>query len=606
MDKLILHLAVYLALIFYSNFSFAQQNSRLANEYYFKGDLEKAEIIFSEILKSEPEKIPEIHSNYLALLMTRSDFPTVRKYMSKVLKSHPTELQYKADMLYVLETEGDMKEKDRFKTEILKRFGKNQYQLSLIAQQLVTRELLDDAVAILIRARRISGNSRTYALDLAAIYRMKDELELMTDEYLNYAMMNPGNTNYIKNVFQHLLTEEEDLDFLEKSLISKVQQRPDQQVYSELLIWVELQRKNFYGAFVQARAMDKRLSKPGDECMRVGQIAMDNDAWEDAEEIFEYVISEFGNGFHYEKARQLKIEASEKLVKSQYPVDKTRIKLLTNEYQTLYNELGPTLIALEAMRNKALLHAFYLDEMSTAIQILDDIIATPRISKKLVSTCKMNLGDIYLLIDEPWEASLLYSQVEKSNKYATTGYAAKLKNARLHYFTGNFAMSKSALGVLKRATTKEISNDAIDLGLLINNNTVFDTTDLVMKKFANVELLTYQHKDSAAKKELQSLISSNQGHSLLDEAYWLLADLNLRAGIFDSSVYYLEKIVLEFPDDILADDAFFNKCEIVEKHLNDLVAAQEMYREFLTKYPGSMYVAEARKRFRYLRGDFIN
>ena len=33
--------------------------------------------------------------------------------------------------------------------------------------------------------------------------------------------------------------------------------------------------------------------------------------------------------------------------------------------------------------------------------------------------------------------------------------------------------------------------------------------------------------------------------------------------------------------------------------------AMEIYREFLTKFPGSVYAAEARKRFRTLRGDFI-
>jgi outer membrane protein assembly factor BamD (BamD/ComL family) len=34
--------------------------------------------------------------------------------------------------------------------------------------------------------------------------------------------------------------------------------------------------------------------------------------------------------------------------------------------------------------------------------------------------------------------------------------------------------------------------------------------------------------------------------------------------------------------------------------------AMEIYREFLNKFPGSVYAAEARKRFRMLRGDFSN
>jgi outer membrane protein assembly factor BamD (BamD/ComL family) len=41
----------------------------------------------------------------------------------------------------------------------------------------------------------------------------------------------------------------------------------------------------------------------------------------------------------------------------------------------------------------------------------------------------------------------------------------------------------------------------------------------------------------------------------------------------------------------------------MEEDLKDNAKAQELYNQVLTKYPGSIYVAEARKRFRKLRGD---
>ena len=54
------------------------------------------------------------------------------------------------------------------------------------------------------------------------------------------------------------------------------------------------------------------------------------------------------------------------------------------------------------------------------------------------------------------------------------------------------------------------------------------------------------------------------------------------------------------------DDSYFLQGEIYERQLKDKDKAMEIYREFLNKYPGSVYAAEARKRFRALRGDFIN
>jgi TolA-binding protein len=78
----------------------------------------------------------------------------------------------------------------------------------------------------------------------------------------------------------------------------------------------------------------------------------------------------------------------------------------------------------------------------------------------------------------------------------------------------------------------------------------------------------------------------------------------MKMGDFDTSLGLLQNILDQYPDDILADDAYFLQGEIYERHLKNLTKAMEIYREFLTRYPGSVYAAEARKRFRLLRGDF--
>jgi TolA-binding protein len=75
---------------------------------------------------------------------------------------------------------------------------------------------------------------------------------------------------------------------------------------------------------------------------------------------------------------------------------------------------------------------------------------------------------------------------------------------------------------------------------------------------------------------------------------------------FEESIKLLQQILNEYPDDILADDAYFQQGEIYERQLHDKDKAMEIYREFLNKYPGSVYAAEARKRYRMLRGDFSN
>jgi TolA-binding protein len=220
------------------------------------------------------------------------------------------------------------------------------------------------------------------------------------------------------------------------------------------------------------------------------------------------------------------------------------------------------------------------------------------------SKAKIDLGDIYLLKEEPWEATLLYSQVEKTQRETPLGYEAKLRNAKLSYFKGDFKLAQEHLDILKQATTREIANDAMELSMRIKENITFDTTGTALKEYASIELLMAQNKIDTALSRLSTFSATSADQQIKDDVYWLEASLHLKKGEFEKALELCEKIVAEFGEDILADDAYFMEGEIQERYLKNKDKAMEIYREFLTKYPGSVYVAEARKRYRVLRGDF--
>lgn len=585
--------------------TYAQSDdSKLANEYYQEGDYEKAEIIFEKLAKRKRD-LPVIHANYTDLLIQGENYEKAEKFIETLIKVYPQEINYKVSLIRLYHLSSQKQKKQSYLNSLEKEYGNDYYQISLIAQTLADQDMKEEAIDYYLKARKLSNNPWAFALDLATIYRLNGNIADMTNEYLNYADSNPRNLSYIQNIFQTLLTEEKDQLFLEKSLISRIQEFPDQSMYANLLIWLELQRKNFYGAFIQARALDKRMQRSGDQSMRIGRIALDNDSWDESIEIFKYVIDEYPNERNYTTARRLYIEAREKKIKNTYPIVIEEIRSLTKEYDLLNKESGFDFTALQGMRNKALLHAFYLDEKDSAINILNAIIENRRTPRSLASECKLDLGDIYLLIDQPWESTLLYSQVEKSNKDAPLGYEAKLRNAKLNYYRGNFALARDHLDILKLATTRDISNDAILLGILIQDNTVFDTTDHVMQEFANIELLVYQNKNEEAADKLEKMLVDYPFHSLTDEIHWKLAELSLQRADYVSAIKRLDNIIDNYGRDILGDDAFFKKGIILSENLKDDQAALDTFVEFLKKYPGSIYAAEARKKIRKLRGDYV-
>ena len=580
-------------------------DAKLANEYFQQGEFEKARAMFEDLEKNR-SVIPLIHANYFRLLLEEQDIKGAEKYLDRVIKSFPGNINYQVDLAFLYHTTGEADKLDKYLSTLKKQFVENQYQLSSIAQNLVSHQMYDEAIDFYLTARKLNGRESAFALDMAALYRMKNDKRKMTEEYINYAEGNPANLAYVKNLFQNILTEPEDQGFLEETLIQKIQKDPNSALYSDLLIWLELQRKNYYAAFIQARALDRRNQQPGDQSMRIARIAYDNEAWDDAIDIYTYVIDTYGDDYNYPQARRFLIKSKENKVKTAFPVDTTAIRNLATEYSELYDKIGPNYTTLEALRNKALLHAFYLDELDTATRILNFVIENRRAPRALVSECKLDLGDIYILTGEPWESTLLYSQVEKDNKESPLGYEAKLRNARLNYFTGNFSLAKSHLDILKLATTREISNDAIALSLLITDNTAFDTTDFIMQEFANVELLIFQNKTAEAKTKLAKILNENPGHSITDEIYWLQSKLELQAGNYQQAVDYLDKIIQAYSYDILSDDAFYKKATIVQDYLHDEDQAMTLYQEFLKAHPGSMYAAEARQRIRQIRGDLVN
>jgi tetratricopeptide (TPR) repeat protein len=151
----------------------------------------------------------------------------------------------------------------------------------------------------------------------------------------------------------------------------------------------------------------------------------------------------------------------------------------------------------------------------------------------------------------------------------------------------------------------------MDLSMLIKENIAFDSVGEALKQFASVELLLYQNKIDQALEKIQLLKQgtgdsgiSYTNHTILDDVYWLEANIRMKRGEFRESLALLQKIRDEYAEDILADDAFFMQGEIYERQLKNKEKAMEIYREFLNKYPGSVFSAEARKRFRMLRGDF--
>lgn len=594
---------LFLFIFLISSISYAQQESvKLANEYYRMGEVDKAKSMYESLARSK-RNIPLIHQNYLNVLLDLDDFKEAYKYINKVLKWYPQNTNYQIDKGLIIIREGKEEEANRYFYTLIETMSADRYQTRRAVQYMLRRQLIDYAILALESARAMANDPFLFAIDLANIYRQQNNKQKMVDEYLNFAIQNPRNLQYVKNTFQVLLTEPEDLASLERMLFEMVQTNPNNDVYTEMLIWVSLQQKNFYGAFIQARAVDKRLQMGGAKILNVGVIALSNKDFANAIKIFDYLASNYPESNIAIQAQLYRIKARENLVKTSYPVDLHEVGKLVIEYNDFINSFANNYSTSQAKLNKARLFAFYLNRNDSAINILQDLIKSARVNQNLIAEAKLDLADIFLLDDQPWESALLYAQVDKTMKETGLGYEAKLRNAKLAYYRGNFQLAQEYLDILKLATSREIANDALELSIFIQSNIAFDTSTVALSRYADVEMLLFQHKTIAALAEIDSMLVDLPGHDLTDDLLYVKADIKKQRGEFNEAAELLNKIVEEYGKGLLGARSYFELGMLYEHNIKDKDRALELYNDFLKKYPGSIYTTEVRKRFRVLRGD---
>ncbi|WP_375436191.1 tetratricopeptide repeat protein [uncultured Hymenobacter sp.] len=577
-------------------------NVSLAREYTRKGEHEKAAFLFSK-LPSDAQTSVSILPDYLTALQGLKRYKDAEKLVKRAIRQHPEEGGYGVALGSLYTAAGDQGGATKQYDKVISQL--TAAQVLPVAAEFSRRNLLEWSEKTYLRGRELIKNDLEFSTQLVQLYTQSGNTEKLMAETLRLVQDDEQQLPFVRNMLQNSLQNEKDFDALERQLLTNVQKYPDRSVYSELLLWLQVQRRDFTGALVQAKALDRRGRTEGSRVMDLASIAQYNKDYETAISGYEYVLREYKGGPFYASARQRLVQSREAQVRETYPVDPAKIRELLVEYQQVLTELGRTPQTAPVLRSMAVLHAFQLDEKDKAIALLQEVINMPRASIDVVDEAKINLADIFLLRSEPWEATLLYSQVEKSHKDSPLGYDAKLRNARLSYFAGDFKLAKSHLDILKEATTREIANDAMQLSLLITDNTAMDTAGVALRDYATVEQLVFQNKLPEALRGLDGLLQKYPGHALQDDAWYLKAQLQRRTGDYRAAVATLDKITSNPKYDVLSDDAMFLLASIQEENLQDKEQAKALYNQFLVKYPGSIYVAEARKRFRKLRGDSL-
>jgi len=581
-----------------------QADLELADYYYKNGEYQRAKLYYDKIWKSNQSNA--VYENYLGTLIGLGAFEEAEKLVKRKIRSKRDDATAHVDLgaLY-LQFDQDEKAKDEFDQSI-KLLEPGRSTTANLANAFIKLSLYEYALETYMKGRKTSNDGYEFHYEIANVNGMMGKYDKMVDSFMDLLITSPRYIQTVQNSLNRNLSihsNDENYEMIRIKLIKRIQRYPDQTIYNELLIWVFNQRKDFASSLVQAEALDKRLSENGLRVMEIGNMARGSSDYLTARQAYEYVAAKGRSNEYYTTAITEMLEARFAELNEATAPDSSAYQDLASKYEDALTELGKTGETAIMMKELAHIYAFNLGEPEQAMRILEQAIEVPGVYGKVQAHCKLELADILLLEGDIWEASLLYSQVELKFKEDPLGHEAKFRNARISYFTGDFEWAQAQLDVLKASTTKLISNDAIDLSLLITDNFNMDTTTVPMMLYAQADLLTYQNRFDEAIAKVDSLLAEWPAHTLKDEILMLKSDIFMREGNFTEAQTYLEEVAELHFHDILADDAIFKLAELHHYMYADETKAMEYYEKLLTEYPGSLYVVEARKRFRALRGD---
>ena len=580
---------------------------KLALQYFDAREFEKANLYFSDLYLHNPSVW---YLYYYKSLVAVKDYDKAERITRKQLRINKNNVQFYVYLgrLYALQNEFK-KEKEYYDRAVKEMLPMPPYIYNL-ANAFIEEKKYDYAIQVYNKARK-ENPDYPYFYERAEVHKLKNDLVAMINEYLDAIEFRETELETVQMRLQNSLGYDDETGgmnnpLLKAELQKRIQKSPDMVVFSEFLIFILKQQKEFNGAFVQSRALDKRLKEDGRRLFELGKICVANQDWECAKRCFDYVVEKGPLYVFYDAAVVEGLNAEYLYLTSLARPEPSALKALELKLNTALQNYLETKMQLNLLRNLANLQAFYLNNTESAIVLIENFLGASAAEASVKAEFKLLLGDIYLLHGEIWEASLLYSQVEKDFKYDVIAQEAKFRNAKLSYYAGDFPWAKTQADVLKGATSKLIANDALDLSLIITDAIGVDTNTAPLKLFASADLLVVQHRYSEAILRLDSINLLYATHTLGDDIYYKKAQIYQSLNKYDDTETMYRNILEYFPDELYGDDAQFKLAELYEKYLVNPEKARLAYEEVMIKYPGSIYTVEARKRYRQLRGDFQN
>ncbi len=567
----------------------------LAESYVRQGEFAKATQIYKSLLDRNP-----FNSTYLKKLITcyqeTDQYQEAEDLIRNSLEKNPGQKYLHVELGYNYERQQKTALANKEYATALRSIDLNPSMGGLVGRMFRQNNLLDNAVLAYTKTMELNPNAR-YQFQVAQIYGEQGEFAKMFDSYVDLVNSNESYVGTVQRLASRYVSDDpldENNIALKRSLLRKSVSNP-KNVWNELLSWLFSKQKEYDKALIQEKALFKRNPKYLENIATLGGISFQDQDYAAAQDCFSFLLEK--SNFLEEKLTAelylLRISSA-----TQNPNTEQKFESVLDRYGTNANTIRIQIEYADYL-------TFQQGKPEQSESVLERALQLSK-SKFERARIKIKLGEIFVFTNRFNKALIYFSQVQTKLKNHPLSQEARFKVAQTSYFKGDFSWAMAQLKVLKGSTTQLIANDAVDLFLLISDNQPQDSIPSGLQQYAKADLLAYQNKNTEALKVLKGIVDNFKGFPIEDEALFKEAKVLVKNKKYDEAISNFEKVIALNPEGILNDDAFFQIAEIYNFKLNLPSKAKEYYQKIIFEHASSIYLVDARKKYRQLRGDDIN
>jgi len=586
-----------------------QNRFMLAQSYEQIGQYQKAKPIYEELYKFQPKNFAffqALNKCYLQLKEYGNSETLIQQRLTDE-KDNTSLVGMLGATLYL---NGDEEKAYRSWDDFLR--NKNDVMsFRILVNAAIELRAFDKAIDLLQRAKSISEKDNFLGYDLANLYALKMDYRKSAEEFISILKADEKQFAQVEVRVSAYTARAEALNAFIN--VFEDEQPEKYTAVGNILAKLYTANHQYEKAFSLNKSLDNKGEYKGSELYNFAlKISTEKD-YAFASEVFAYLLKKYPGSpmqlqikLNLAKNSEAKLEIetadSSQLWKS-YPPIKYADEKLYGEALAIYKEIADqnpfSELGAEAMYRLGHLYHQKIGDTKNAKEYFNKIIENFLFSNFFPGAC-VEMAEMSLQKENLNEALSFYEKILANPRAAEEQKnIAKFLKAKLEYFKGNFTTANMLLRQLSSASNDNVSNDAMELSFLLTS--AFNDS-LTLIKFAEGDFALLTNDPAKGETIFLSLVTNEQTPFLIKQIAELrLIEAEIGSDQYNKALAQIDSLLNRDEKNIFADKANLLSAKIYQFGLHNPVKAIEEYQNLLLKFPGSLYLDQAREAINFLR-----